>query len=531
MQVRAAPSTPRCARSATRTCSIPGSDPLMAIIGALASLNEGERVVARLLLRSLGPDWAEAHQAVVPHRGPAQQPPPGSPAGPGGAESAGHLRCRGPEDGRCWAWAHWPRIKGYFWVRERRDMGRPCCSASGWYSFWRVGGWAWARWKRLRDRVCDPLQVREKTSRMAFDAEIQVVAILPSDVRPQRARELLEPVAAAYRHYDNPAGARLRVGKITPHAGRRRAASRPAPDCSAPGASWASVRRRPCGTRQEPRTRHRLVARSGARVLLPSSHGVRGWGARGRHHPPESRGRYAFPRTCSGVTTCTLPGRAWVSRRSCTTSSPTRCGRRRRAGTTDAIVVVDPHADLVGRACSSMFRNRSRAGWRLIDPGRSDGVRRNQPAGHPRVRRSGPHGGLGGAGRQGPVGTSGGPRMQSILDHTVKSLHEANRRRAVDDQYTILDGLRLLADENFRNQVQAEMSDPYILQWWGRRLRRLEHQLPCGCPRARADPPLVLCVFQACTGHTRPAALGRSTCAGTILDGRRAAGLDRPGGL
>ena len=36
----------------------PGSDPLIALMGALTALNEGERVVARLLLRSLGPDWS-----------------------------------------------------------------------------------------------------------------------------------------------------------------------------------------------------------------------------------------------------------------------------------------------------------------------------------------------------------------------------------------------------------------------------------------------------------------------------------------
>ena len=39
----------------------PGSDPLIALMGALSNLNEGERVVARLMLRSLGPDWSQAH--------------------------------------------------------------------------------------------------------------------------------------------------------------------------------------------------------------------------------------------------------------------------------------------------------------------------------------------------------------------------------------------------------------------------------------------------------------------------------------
>ena len=47
----------------------PGSDPLLAVIGALSNLRHGERLVARLLLRSLGPDWSQAHQ-VRAHQAP-----------------------------------------------------------------------------------------------------------------------------------------------------------------------------------------------------------------------------------------------------------------------------------------------------------------------------------------------------------------------------------------------------------------------------------------------------------------------------
>ena len=39
-----------------------GSDPLLALLGALAGLGAGERVVARLRLRSLGPEWSQGHQ-------------------------------------------------------------------------------------------------------------------------------------------------------------------------------------------------------------------------------------------------------------------------------------------------------------------------------------------------------------------------------------------------------------------------------------------------------------------------------------
>ena len=49
----------------------PGSDPFIAIIGALSTLRDNERIVARLLLRSLGPDWSAAHMNK-----PSGTPPP-----------------------------------------------------------------------------------------------------------------------------------------------------------------------------------------------------------------------------------------------------------------------------------------------------------------------------------------------------------------------------------------------------------------------------------------------------------------------
>ena len=50
-----------------------GSDPLIALIGSLSNLREGERVVARLCLRSLGPDWFQAHLERA-HKRPVPEP-------------------------------------------------------------------------------------------------------------------------------------------------------------------------------------------------------------------------------------------------------------------------------------------------------------------------------------------------------------------------------------------------------------------------------------------------------------------------
>ena len=62
-----------------------------------------------------------------------------------------------------------------------------------------------------------------------------------------------------------------------------------------------------------------------------------------------------------------------------------------------------------------------------------------------------------------------GPRMQSILEHTVKSLHEYNSHpdTGEDEQLTILDGSRMLSERRFRNKVLLRVADPYIVSWWG----------------------------------------------------------------
>ena len=59
---------------------------------------------------------------------------------------------------------------------------------------------------------------------------------------------------------------------------------------------------------------------------------------------------------------------------------------------------------------------------------------------------------------------------QSVLEHTVKTLHEYNAHpdTGEDEQLTILDGQRLLAEPEFRKQVQRRVDDPYVPGWWAR---------------------------------------------------------------
>ena len=134
----------------------------------------------------------------------------------------------------------------------------------------------------------------------------------------------------------------------------------------------------------------------------------------------------------------------------------------------DAIVVIDPHADLVEgllRQVPETIIDRVRL-IDLADHARAPGINlldtriftdRDRTADSVvRVARG--------------LWEQWGPRMQSILEQTVKTLHEANEHPETDEgsQHTILDGLKLLSDRKFRDGVLKRIEDPYLLEWWAR---------------------------------------------------------------
>ena len=113
-----------------------------------------------------------------------------------------------------------------------------------------------------------------------------------------------------------------------------------------------------------------------------------------------------------------------------------------------------------------------------------------------------------------------GPRMQSILEQTVKTLHEANEHPSTDvgSQHTILDGLKLLSDRKFRSEVLKKVEDPYLLEWWARDFGSWHHQY-----RAEALAPVQTRLSYYATSKRARAILGqrRSTIdmRETILNG------------
>ena len=435
----------------------PGSDPLIALMGALSALEDGERVVARLLLRSLGPDWSQPHLEKA-HKRPGMEP-----REPAYTYQTKPLQMDGVTMAVLGLGAL-AALKGYLWVQDG-EIWKAALLGTGTALGLLAGGWAWWRWKKARKRVEDPILIQEKVSRIAFDAELQVTAILPETTRLQRAAELLGPVAAAYRHFDNPAGARFKVGKVKPVV--------PDPSNLHPAGPGLFGRRSVMGVREIACLWHPpgagdetpLVERSGARALLPSAKGVRGGAlvgdtTAGKPRPirfPDDllrRHHLYVARTRMGKSTLMHHLVAHKMREKAEGRDP------------DAIIVIDPHTDLVAGLMEHVpepLMDRVRL-IDLSDETRSPGINlldtrifadRDRTADSVvRVAKG--------------LWEQWGPRMQSILEQTVKTLHEANEQVEAERQYTILDGLRLLSNDPFRNSVLKKVSDPYLLEWWAR---------------------------------------------------------------
>ena len=149
-------------------------------MGALSALYEGERVVARMLLRSLGPDWSQAHMDKV-HKRPGMEP----------REPAYTFQTKPLQlDGVTMAVlgiGALAALKGYLWV-QAGETWKAALLGMGTALGLAVGGFAWHRWKKARKRVEDPLLIKEKVSRIAFDARA-----------PDRRRRARRDGAAARR--------------------------------------------------------------------------------------------------------------------------------------------------------------------------------------------------------------------------------------------------------------------------------------------------------------------------------------------
>ena len=442
----------------------PGSDPLISVIGSLSDLEEGERLVARLRLSSLGSDWSIAHQEKANPK-PAYDPKehPSQTDALVNRRSMAHFAILAP--------FALSALQGYLWV-QRDETWKAVLLGLGVVSLAALAGWAWWRFKKWRSggKYQDPLLIKDKVSQLAYEAQLEVTAVLSEHGTEGRAKDLLRNVAAAYSHYNNPAGASFRATKVRPSV----PVTEPVPPTRGllQGRNVLGVRElaslwHPLGAGDQ----LPMVARTGAKALFPSSRNGSGGAYVGDtvvgrprkvHFPADAMGRHHFYVARTRMGKSTLMHHLVVHKM-----------REKAAGRNeDAIVVVDPHDDLVNSLLGHVPEEIVDRTYLidLKDEERSPGINLLDARVFPdrdrttdsvvRIAR-------------GLWGQVWGPRMQSILEHTVKSLHEYNTHPDTkeDEQCTILDGLRMLSDLEYRNRVLRRVSDPYVLGWWARDFR------------------------------------------------------------
>ena len=388
----------------------PGSDPLISVIGSLSDLADGERVVARLRLLSLGPEWPRSYQEKAYRR---QQPDPAN--YPQNAQAQIHTK-----DGVTLAIlgvAALVGLRGYLWV-QHGEVWKAVLLALA------VAGWAWWRIKKALSggRFQDPLLIKEKVSRIAFQSQLEVTAILPEHGTERRARELLRNAALAYQGYNNPAGASFKATKVRPTV--------PITE-TLPPATGMFRSRNVLGVRETATLWHPLgpgdqlhmVPRSWARVLHPPARRVQGGAPVGDTVGGKPRPVY-FSRDTNGrhhlYVVRTRMGKSTLMQNVILHKM-----REKAAGRdNDAIIGVDPHADLVQDILEQVPEEIIDKVYLIdvADGERIPGINLLDTRVFPDRDRTADsvvriaHG----------LWDQWGPRMQSILEHTVKGLHEYN---------------------------------------------------------------------------------------------------------
>jgi len=478
-----------------------GSDPFVDMLGGLSSdVRPGERLVSRLVLSQMSHDWSEAWRArAMIGAGSENQKAAEtervnqqiertsrgkSPNGGGARADQGDI---GSDSMTLWIlyalvgamaallvgmWFKQLWESGQIWQIALYGVVGTAVTAGILFLFWKLGLFR----KIPKQEYYDPQQVATRISGAAFRLEVQLFAVVNGESRPTRSRELLEPVVGAYRGFDNPLGCRFGVGELVKvedaglngsllsfEVDNRKWRLFRQPDVRGkgivgvrevaalwhvPGESAKVDGLERAGSRRLP-----LPRALGAGALVGEE--IVGDGeTRLVHFPPQAMRRHHLYAARTQMGKSTLMGHVVGSRL-----------LEKAAGRDDqAVVVVDPHADLVGGILQRVPEEVA-GRVRLIDLG--DKTRRcgiNLLDVHVFLDRETTVDTIVRVARA--LWDQWGGRMQTILEHTLKALYEANKTLRREEQYTLLDGRLMLTDEGFRNGVLRRVRDPFILNWW-----------------------------------------------------------------
>ena len=462
----------------------PGADPLVAVLGSLEAPREGERIVSRLVLKRLPPDWAaQWHDRAMGGAGSANQ------------MQADELRAQTGEStigmGEVLKLGGLALLAVGFLVWQAYQDGNTLRAAAlllGAGLLSATAGLVYYKVFRKKEPPAfhDPSVVEPRIRGAGFEAELQVSVIQPKTGGVRRAEDLLDVAESAYAGLDNPLGAQLvassteegcpegqgllQLGWDATRARgfRARLAGPPAPSmlgASEVAALWHPPHPTAAG--------HPVVRHIGKSIppMFTATQGAHVGSTDGGSPRPIIFGDDSLRRHALYVAR-TRMGKSTLMQHVITY----KMRRKLEGKDDDAIVVVDPHADLI-EALLEQVPPGLEDEVRLIDladPDRVPGInpidvtvftdRDRTTDGIIRVAKG--------------SWESWGARMQNILEHTVKSLYEANTSSSMapDEQYTLMDAQTVLSNDLARNQMLSKVTDLHILRWWHKTFLEWDHR-------------------------------------------------------
>ncbi|MPZ50894.1 MAG: TraM recognition domain-containing protein [Dehalococcoidia bacterium] len=422
-------------------------DPFKAVLAAGSAVRPGERLVSQLMLSPVAGGWSDGVRSRAEAQARKQKLE-------GRDVSSGSIL---PVLGLLGLAA--AGTQGYEWYQQGETLllvgtgagalvGLPLAATLGAKLFGSIESPA-------------PELTKEKLAYPAFAAELRLLAFGPEGSSGKRLLSLVQRVASAYAAFEHPQGNSLRPRSL-----------RPKP--YAMSAPKASLHRRDILNAAEAAALWHLPdssagiavpADASAHRLLPSEDEV----GRGCpvgiaahqatqvpvHMPPSLlyRNQLIVAKTRRGKSTLLIHQSAYLMQR--------MAEARERL----LLVVVDPHQDLAEAVLSQVpsgledrvtylnLADRERPiGLNLLDVGLFPDRDRTAENVVTMMHRLWPD--------------NWGPRMEQALRSSLMCLHEANQSRKSEDQYTLLDVLPMLSNENFRGEVMTQVADRALWVSW-----------------------------------------------------------------
>ena len=260
-------------------------------MGALSNLNEGERIVARLMLRSMGPDWSESHLEKA-HKRPVEDR-----RDPSYTYQTRPLQTDGVTMAVLGV-AALAALRGYLWVQAGETWKAVLMGVRRSLPSWHGGRLGLAPLQEgpqagLRPHPHQgeglPHRLRRRDSGDGGPARRHGAAARSGSFSGRWP----PPTAAT----TTPQGRGSRRAAAGPPCPTPRRCTRPAPACWGSAASWVCGRRPACGTRPERGTRRPWWPAPGPRCCCPRP--AASAAAPTSATPPRERpGRFTSPPIC-----------------------------------------------------------------------------------------------------------------------------------------------------------------------------------------------------------------------------------------